>query len=237
MSKDNEHRIRDYVENVPWEDVPAVLESRRQRIVDLIQKIKTQRERNDENVLFSQCLAKACELIELFSKAWRTYLPQGCVATRCMFELDLLTRLFEQEPASRMKFYYSVLWEEKQEVEAFLAIDSTGDATQALRERLKQLEEIQKRYNLSPDKDHIRLNWSELARRFRVRTTDYETIYRWSSRMLHITPYSVLRLGREPTRPEETATWNLLLVITQVYLGDLLQRISGILNLKFEIGE
>lgn len=237
MSEDKERRIRDYVENVRWEDVPAVLESRRQKILSFMQKIKAQKERNDENILFSQCLVKACELIELFSKAWRTHLPQGCMATRCMFELDLLARLFEREPASRMKFYYSALCEEKQEVEAFLTIDSLGDATQALRERLKQLEEIQKRYNLWPKKDYIRLNWSELARRFNVRVTDYETIYRWSSRMLHITPYSVLRLGTELTRPEETATWNLLLIMIQVYLGDLLQRLSGLLSLRLEIGK
>jgi len=235
MSKDKERRIRDYVENVRWEDVPAVLESRRQRILNFIQKIKAQKERNDENILFSQCLAKACELIELFSKAWRTHLPQACMATRCMFELDLLARLFEREPASRMKFYYSALWEEKQEVEAFLTIDSIGDATQTLRERLKQLDEIQRRYNLSPEKDYIRLNWRELARRFNVTETDYETIYRWSSRMLHITPYSVLRLGTELMRAEENSTWNLLLIMTQVYLGDLLQRLSGLLNLRFEI--
>lgn len=236
VSQDKERRIRDHVENVAWEDVPASLENRRQRILSFMQRIEAETERNEENILFRHCLAKACELVELFSKAWGTHLPLGCVATRSLLELDLLVRLFEQEPDSRMKFYYSALWEEKQEVEAFLSLDPSSGTGHPLRERLKQLNEIERRYKLSQEKDYIRLNWSELAKRFNVKKTDYETIYRWCSKMLHITPYSVLRVGTVLARSEEeTATWNLLLTMTQVYLGYLFQRLAGLLRL--EIGK
>lgn len=234
VSEDKERRIRHHVENVAWKDVPTFLEKRRQRILSFMQRIKAETERNDENMLFFQCLAKACELVELFSKAWGTYLPLGCLATRAVLELDLLVRLFEQEPASHMKFWYSALWEEKQEVEAYLSIDPSSGAAHPLRERLKQLNELERRHKLSREKDYIRLKWKRLAERFNV-NTDYETIYMWSSKMLHITPYSVHRAGTVLTRFEEEATWNLLLTMTQVYLGDLFQRLAGLLSL--EIGK
>ena len=231
VSQDKGHRIRDIQENVAWKDVPTHLEKRRQRVLGLMQRIEAEKQRTDENMLYFQCLAKACELVELFSKAWGTQLPLGCLATRSLLELNLLVRLFEQEPTSRLKFWHSALWEEKEELEAYLAVDPSSDSADTLRQRLRQLNEIEKRYGLSRDNDYIRLRWNRLAQRFNVKT-DYETIYRWSSKMLHITPYSIHGAGRPVAKSEEEANWNLLLTMTQLYLGDLFQRLSGLLGLE-----
>lgn len=194
MNQDKGRRIRDIQENVAWKDVPTHLEKRRQRILDLMQRTKEEKQRTDENMLFFQYIAKACELVELFSKSWGTQFPLGCLATRSMLGSNLLIRLFEQEPISRLKFWHSALWEEKDELEAYLAVDPSNRAAETLRQRLRRLNEIEKRYWLSWHNDYVRLRWNRLAQRFNVKIY-YKTIYRWSSKILHITPYSIQEAG------------------------------------------
>jgi hypothetical protein len=177
-------------------------------------------------------MAKGCELIELFEKAWGKHLLPGCAAMRAMFELDLLVRLFEQEPDSRIKFYHSLLWEEIQEVKAFLSWDPPPNLDQPLNKRLEQLQEMQKRYELDNKTDIVKLRWGKLAERFGV-SKDYDAIYRRTSRLLHITPSSLLQ--PETLRKAALgAEWNILLVRIQMYFDDLLQRLAELLEVTRE---
>lgn len=231
MNKDD--RISDVLQEKRWEDILTFLDSRHQEILGFMQKVKAQRERSDENILYFQCLAKACELMELFANAWGANLPLGCVATRCMLELDILVRLFEAEPTLRMKFYYSVIWEEKELWQAFLSAETSDTAGEPIRQHIKHLIDMERRHKLSQDRQNIgRLNWHKLAQRFNVKQ-DYDTIYRWSSKFLHITPFSVLRIGTVfSVQSEREAAWKMLLVMIQLYLGDIYSRLAVLLKLE-----
>jgi len=56
-------RVRDILQNMQWEDIPDHLESRRQEIHESLQKMMPDKDRNDMNTLYFQCLAKASELM------------------------------------------------------------------------------------------------------------------------------------------------------------------------------
>lgn len=220
-------RIRDMIKEVPPEEVPGLLAQKRDDIVSFLEQVKSNKERTDENLLYFRCLTKACQLIDHFKEAWHKDFLLGCVLTRSMFELDLLIRWFEADPEKRLKFYHSSLWEEYDLLEAFLRFDETGLEGKPIRKRLKQLEGLEKKYGLSRQHDRIgRISWKRLAKRFGV-LKDYETIYSLSSKILHITPYSVLRDLSE--RDIEYA-WKTLLVMIQIFLGDLYLRISRFLK-------
>jgi len=231
-------RVRDILQNMQWEDIPDHLESRRQEIHESLQKMMPEKDRNDMNTLYFQCLAKASELMGWFNKAWGADLYLACTSTRCMLELDLLIRLFEEEPEYRTRFFYSVIWDEKDIWQSYLSISPYSKSALPLNNYIQRLDDIEKRRELSRKRDYIgRIQWSQLAKRF-DKEGDYRTIHQWASKMLHITPFSVLRMNLllSPENEEVKAAWEMLLIMILLYLEDILQRISGMnqAKLKFE---
>lgn len=216
-------RIRDIIKEVPAEKVPGLLAQKRGQITNFLEQVKANKERTDENLLYFRCLAKACQLIDHFKETWRKDFLLGCVLTRSMFELDLLIRWFEADPEKRQQFYNSAMWEECDLLEAFLEFDQTGLKGKPMRERLRQLEGLKKKCGLDRRYDRIgKISWKGLAKRFGV-LKDYKTIYSLSSKILHISPYSVLR---DLTENDIENTWKVLLVMMQLFLGDIYFRIS-----------
>ena len=216
-------RLRDITREVPPGKIPIFLARNRDKIHNFLEQVKENKERNDENVLYFQCVEKAGQLIDHFRRAWFKDFLLGCVLTRCMFELDLLIRWFEVEPENRLKFYHSVLWEEYDLLKAFRRFDETGSKGEPLRERLEQLEALEEKHKLNQQRDRIkRIRWKTLAEKFKL-SQDYETIYSLTSKILHISPYSVLRNISEK---ETEYNWKILLVMIQLFLGDLYTRIA-----------
>lgn len=227
-----ERRLRDFVKEVPSEQVPTFLAQKVDEIAaTFLRRIKNEKERTDENLLYFRCLAKACELLDNFSQAWLNNLLVGCVTTRAMFELNLLIRWFEDEPKTRLKFYYSALWEERDVIDAFLKLDETRQKGEPLRERLEQLKAFEKKYQLNRQRDAIeRVQWKKLAERFRLEK-DYNTIYSLASKILHISPYSVLR---DITKEDYEHVWKIFLVMIQLFLGDTYFRIARFLGVNIK---
>lgn len=216
------------------EDVPAFLEDRRTEIVRLMERVAVEKERDDESHLFYLCLGKAGELVDMFSKGWGIHFAIICAATRGMLELSLLVRLFEDKPDYRTKFLHSVIWDEKELWQAFLDLGQESSALDSLRQYVGRLDAIETQAGLSRQQDYIgRINWSDLAKRFRLHEEDYKTIYKWSSKMLHITPFSVIRAPRMPLlADEERAAWNTMLLKIQVYLEETCQMLAKLLDIE-----
>lgn len=227
-------RVRDILKDTQWDDIPEYLESRRQNIHESLQKLRPEKDKGDINTLYFQCLAKASELMGWFNKAWGTDLYLACISARCMLELDLLIRLFEAEPEYRTRFFYSVIWDEKDIWQSYLSTSPYSKSALPLENYIQRLDDVEKRRELTRKKDYIgEIQWSQLAKRFN-KESDYKTIHQWASKMLHITPFSVLRMNLllSPENEEVKAAWEMLLIMILMYLEDILQKISGMTRVK-----
>lgn len=225
-------RIRDRLKAEQWDQIPQALSGILQQVLGFADSVRRERERNDENVLLIKCIEKAGEFLNLFISSWDNHIRQACIATRGMLELNLLIRLFEEDSSSRMKFYHTIVWEEKELWQSFIDESSPSSSVSSLSNWIKDLNEIEKKHNLSKEKDYIRPNWSRLSKQFGVQK-DYQTIYRLCSIFMHVTPYSVLRMDKLLSSTSELrATWNILLTTMQLYLNDLLLRLSRIIGLE-----
>ena len=225
--------IRNYVHDIPWDDISGHLVKIGSQISEFIRTAGQKIERTNENVLFIKCLEKARGLVQMFQSSWESNLIGMCVATRSMLELNLLIRKFETDPEYRLKFLYTALWQEEAIINNFLKLNSNGFAAKTLKERLSQLKDIEKRHKLERASYEIKkINWDLFAKRFNI-ADDYDTIYRYSSIILHITPLSIFRIeDMLEEKSEKDALLNMFLVMFQVYLFDAVKRISDILNVQ-----
>ena len=219
----NDQKVKDIIHvSTSISEIIEVLNNQELSIIEFIALTKLNIKRTDKNLLLFNILRKLVTYIHCLKFSLDLPTEQIAFSTRCVFELNLITRYILQNESQFNNFMFLSVLEEKKILNAFIAFNNNPDSEpiQIIKQEINRLDQIIKKYNIRED---IRLpRWSDMAKMLNL-TEEYGMLYKWYSNYVHPTPYSI---NKDSNKFHSDECFNILLTNAQIYSGDTFKRIK-----------
>jgi len=222
MIMSREKRLRDMVKFGDLSEINNILKSNISLIDKHLEFIRTNLERTERNLVLYNLLAKTRLYLYCLMKSLNEPTELLGFITRCLFELNLITRyvLMNEE---NLKRFVAQTGEDKIEIlEDILEFreDSSEENVRIIEEEINRLKGLKQKYDLTSIKSLP--SFKNIAHIVGLEK-EYKALYKLFSKYVHPTPY-IINGSSEEIHSNEIR--NIFLIYAQLYAGDTFQRIK-----------